>query len=64
MNQKKKVWGSVLFLDMIEGGNEKKLQFSVVQDWVKYPISAPTKFLKVDWSEFVKYIKDRQIVMK
>ena len=61
---KEKVWGSVLFLDIIEGGNEKKLQFSVVQDWVKYPISAPTKFLKVDWSEFVKYIKDRQIVMK
>ena len=61
---KEKVWGSVLFLDIIEGGREKKLQFSVVQDWVKYPISAPTKFLKVDWSEFVKYIKDRQIVMK
>jgi len=54
----------VLFLDIIEDGKENKLQFSVVQDWVKYPISAPTKFLKVDWSEFVKYIKDRQIVMK
>ena len=61
---KEKVWGSVLFLDIIEGGKEMKLQFSVVQDWVKYPISAPTKFLKVDWSGFVKYIKDRQIVMK
>ena len=61
---KEKVWGSVLFLDIIEGGKEKKLQFSIVQDWVKYPISAPTKFLKVDWSGFVKYIKDRQIVMK
>jgi len=64
IESKEKVWGSVLFLDIIEGGKEKKLQFSVVQDWVKYPISAPTKFLKVDWSEFVKYIKDRQIVMK
>ena len=41
---------------------EKKFQFSVVQDWVKYPLSAPTKFLKVDWSGFVKYIKDKQIV--
>jgi len=61
---KEKVWGTVLFLDIIEGGKEMKLQFSVVQDWVKYPISAPTKFLKVDWSGFVKYIKDRQIVMK
>jgi len=64
IESKEKVWGSVLFLDVIEGGMEKQLQFSVVQDWVKYPISAPTKFLKVDWSEFVKYIKDRQIVMK
>ena len=51
---KEKVWGSVLFLDVIEDSKEKKLQFSVVQDWVKYPISAPTKFLKVDWSGFVK----------
>jgi len=64
IESKEKVWGSVLFLDVIEGGKEMKLQFSVVQDWVKYPISAPTKFLKVDWSGFVKYIKDRQIVMK
>jgi hypothetical protein len=61
---KEKVWGSVLFLDIIEGGKEKKLQFSVVQDWVKYPISAPMKYLKVDWSRFVKYIQDKQIVTK
>ena len=64
IESKEKVWGSVLFLDVIEDGKEKKIQFSVVQDWVKYPISAPTKFLKVDWLGFVKYIKDRQIVMK
>ena len=61
---KEKVWGSVLFLDIIEGGKEKKLQFSVVQDWVKYPISAPMKYLKVDWSGFVKYIQDKQIITK
>ena len=61
---KEKVWGSVLFLDIIDGGKEKQFQFSVVQDWVKYPLSAPTKFLKVDWSGFVKYVKDKQIVMK
>ena len=61
---KEKVWGTVLFLDLIEGGKEKKFQFSIVQDWVKYPISAPTKFLKVDWSRFVKYIKDKQIITK
>ena len=61
---KEKVWGSVLFLDVIEDGKEKKLQFSIVQDWVKYPISAPMKYLKVDWSRFVKYIQDKQIVTK
>ena len=61
---KEKVWGTVLFLDIMEDGKEKKLQFSVVQDWVKYPISAPMKYLKVDWSRFVKYIQDKQIVTK
>ena len=59
---KEKVWGTVLFLDVVEDGKEKKFQFSIVQDWVKYPLSAPTKFLKVDWSRFVKYIKDKQII--
>ena len=61
---KEKVWGSVLFLDIIEDGKEKKFQFSVVQDWVKYPLSAPTKYLKVDWSGSVKYVKDKQIITK
>ena len=61
---KEKVWGSVLFVDVLEDGKEKKFQFSIVQDWVKYPLSAPTKFLKVDWSGFVKYIKDKQLVTK
>ena len=64
IESKEKIWGSVLFLDIVEGGKEKKLQFSVVQDWVKYPISAPMKYLKVDWSRFVKYIQDKQIVTK
>jgi hypothetical protein len=64
IESKEKVWGSVLFLDVIEDGKEKKYQFSIVQDWVKYPLSAPTKFLKADWSRFVKYIKDKQIVTK
>jgi hypothetical protein len=64
IESKEKVWGSVLYLDVLEDGKEKKFQFSVVQDWVKYPLSAPTKFLKVDWLEFVKYIKDKQLVTK
>ena len=62
IEEKEKVWGTVLFLDVVEDGKEKKFQFSIVQDWVKYPLSAPTKFLKVDWSRFVKYIKDKQII--
>ncbi len=59
-----KVWGSVLLLEILEDGKKRKYQFSVVQDWVKYPLSAPTKYMKVDWSGFVKYIKDKQLVTR
>ncbi len=59
-----KVWGSVLFLEILEGDKKRKYQFSIVQDWVKYPLSAPTKYMKVDWSGFVKYIKDKQLVTR
>ena len=59
-----KVWGSVLFLEILEGDKQRKYQFSIVQDWVKYPLSAPTKYMKVDWSGFVKYIKDKQLVTR
>ena len=59
-----KVWGSVLFLEILEDDKKKKYQFSIVQDWVKYPLSAPTKYMKVDWSGFVKYIKDKQLVIR
>ena len=51
-------------MEIIENGNKKKYQFSVVQDWVKYPLKAPMKYMKVDWSRFVKHIKDRQMVTK
>ena len=59
-----KVWGSVLLLEILEDSKKRKYQFSVVQDWVKYPLSAPTKYMKVDWSGFVKYIKDKQLVTR
>ena len=59
-----KVWGSILFLEILEGDKQRKYQFSIVQDWVKYPLSAPTKYMKVDWSRFVKYIKDKQLVTR
>ena len=59
-----KEWGSALLMEIIENGDKKKYQFSVVQDWVKYPLKAPMKYMKVDWSRFVKHIKDRQMVTK
>jgi len=55
-----KTWAGVLVLEINQGGKNQKYQFSVVQDWVKYPIKDPQKYMKVDWSSFVQYIKDRQ----
>ena len=55
-----KVWGGVLNLEFIKDGKKEKYQFSVVQDWVKYPKKEPMKYIKVDWSELVQYVKDRQ----
>ena len=55
-----KEWGSLLHLEYEKDGKEEKFRFSIVQDWVKYPAKEPMKRMKVDWSPFVKYIKDRQ----
>ena len=55
-----KEWGSLLRLEYEKDGKKEKFRFSVVQDWVKYPAKDPMKHMKVDWSPFVKYIKDRQ----
>ena len=59
---KEKVWGSVLLLEILEGEESKKYQFSIVQDWVKYPLKDPIKYMKVDWNGFIKYVKDKQLV--
>ncbi len=59
-----KVWGSALFLEYKKNGKEEKFQYAIAQDWVKYPVKEPTKFMKVDWKPFVQYIKDRQILTK
>ncbi len=64
IDHEEKVWGSVLNLDLNVDGKRKKYQFSVVLDWVKYPAKDPTKFMKVDWSPFVQYVKDRQKITK
>ena len=59
-----KKWGDVLLLEVLEKGKKKKYQFGIARDWVKYPMKEPTKYMKVDWSGFVKYIKDRQKITK
>ena len=55
-----KDWGSVLQLEYQKGKTEEKFQYSIAQDWVKYPAKEPTKYMKVDWEPFVQYIKSRQ----
>ena len=55
-----KVWGDVLYLEYEKEGKQEKFQYAIAQDWVKYPAKEPTKYMKVDWEPFVKYIKDRQ----
>ena len=59
-----KVWGSALYLEYEKDGKQEKFQYAIAQDWVKYPVKEPTKFMKVDWKPFVQYIKDRQILTK
>ena len=55
-----KTWGSVLEMEYEKNGKKEKHRYSIAQDWVKYPAKEPTKYMKVDWSPFVQYIKDRQ----
>ena len=52
-----KDWGSSLQLEFYK---DEKFQYSIAQDWVKYPAKEPTKYMKVNWEPFVQYIKDRQ----
>ena len=60
INFDKKTWGNVLELEYAKNGKKEKFQYSVAQDWVKYPAKEPTKFIKVDWEPFVAFIKERQ----
>ena len=60
ISHEEKSWAGVLNLEINQEGKKQKYQFSVVQDWVKYPIKDPQKYMKVDWSSLVQYIKDRQ----
>jgi len=55
-----KEWGGVLQLEFQIDEKKHRYQFSVVQDWVKYPVKAPTKYMKVNWTPIVSYVKERQ----
>ena len=57
---KEETWGSVLYLEYEKDDKNENFQYSIAQDWVKYPVKEPTKFMKVDWDPFVQYIKERQ----
>ena len=60
IEHEEKDWGSVLQLEYKKEGKEEKFQYLIAQDWVKYPVKEPTKYMRVDWEPFVQYIKDRQ----
>ena len=60
VSYEEKDWGSSLLLEYEKDGKQEKFQYSIAQDWVKYPVKEPMKYMKVDWGPFVQYIKDRQ----
>lgn len=60
LGMEKKIWGNVLKMEILEEGKKKEYQYAVVQDWVQYPLKDPTRFLKVNWTSFIDFIKSRQ----
>jgi hypothetical protein len=60
IEDEEKPWGSVLNLEYVKEGKKERYRFSIAQDWVKYPMKDPTKFMCIDWKPFVQFIKDRQ----
>ncbi len=59
-----KDWGSVLYLEYVDKGKKEKYQYSIAQDWVKYPAKDALKFMKVNWEPFVSFIRARQRVTR
>ncbi len=53
-----KVWGDVLEMEYVKDKKREKFQYSVAQDWVKYPAKEPTKFMRVDWEPLVAFINE------
>jgi hypothetical protein len=64
ISYEEKDWGSVLLIEYEKNGKSEKHQYSIAQDWVKYPAKEPTKYMKVDWGPFVNYIKERQKITR
>ena len=57
-----KQWGSILKTKVVDGEKTKEYQYSIVRDWVQYPLKDPTSFLKVNWNPIVEFVKSRQII--
>ena len=64
IEDEEKIWGTVLKVKAIENGKKREWQFSIVQDWVSYPMKDPTKYLKVNWKPCVEFIKSKQRITK
>ena len=64
MSEEEKTWGSVLKITAVENGKKQQWQFSIVQDWVNYPMKDPTKYLRVNWKPCVEFIKSKQRITK
>ena len=60
ISHKEESWGSVLVMEYHRGDKREKHQYSVAQDWVKYPAKEPTKYMRVDWEPFVEFVKKRR----
>jgi len=60
ISSEKKEWANVMHMRFLLDGEEKDYQFSIVLDWVKYPIKDPMKYLKVDWEPFIEFVKSRR----
>lgn len=61
INHKEEKWGSVLVMEYCKEDNKKERHnYSIAQDWVKYPAKEPTKYMKVDWEPFVEFVKEKR----
>lgn len=57
-----KQWGNLLKMIVVEDGEEKEYQYSIVRDWVQYPLKDPTSYLKVNWKPLIEFIESRRTV--